>query len=298
MKRTFAILLVIITFLLGMGLLFYPDFSRWWNSRIQHGLIREYEDILESLDEEEVAEHFRRARIYNNALSGLYIEDPFHIGSGAVLPPAEYMETLNITGMDGYPMGHIEIPVISVHLPIFHTTTMAILDRGIGHIEGTSFPVGGPSTHSVLTGHSGLVHARMFTDLEEVRLGDQFFITILDYRLAYEVDDINIVLPHEIETLRIFEGEDHVTLVTCTPYAINTHRLLVRGRRIPYEPGMAEEIIPRQIEPINWRLVIVAVLVIMFLLILIVYKKKERKDAQELRRARLRKLVVDRGNGQ
>lgn len=152
-------------------------------------------------------------------------------------------------------MAQIEIPAIDVLLPVFHTTRTDDLKRGIGHMEGSSFPIGGPSTHAVLTGHSGLTYYRLFTDLEELVIGDIFFITVLNDRLAYQVDKITVVLPHEIEELKITEGADYVTLITCVPVYINTHRLLVRGVRIPYEPGMEDEI-AAYTRPLDWQLII------------------------------------------
>jgi len=277
MKKILAVSLVVLTFLFGLGLMFYPDISSWHNARIQRGLISGFEQEVAALDEEYINEHIRRARDYNDSLSGFNIRDPFVEGSGAVLPPAYYMETLNVGGL----MAHIEIPVIEVRLPVFHTTTMEILDRGVGHIEGTSFPVGGLGTHAVLTGHSGLAHARMFTDLEEIVYGDLFFITVLNYKLAYEVDQIRTVLPHEIELLRINDEEDFVTLITCTPYTVNTHRLLIRGRRVPYEPGMIEEILPREIQSTDWRLVIIVGIIAIFVIFFLAYKVREKKKEKQ-----------------
>ncbi|MCL2563640.1 MAG: class C sortase [Oscillospiraceae bacterium] len=278
MKKILPILLVILMILLGVGLLFYPDISTWYNSRVHSGLMQTFDEEVAAMDDEYIAEHFRRAEAYNAALNGGSIEDPFVVGSGAVLPPAHYLETLNVNGM----MAQIEIPIIDVHLPVFHGTGMAVLDRGVGHIEGTSFPIGGQGTHAVLTGHSGLTHHRMFTDLEEIVIGDLFFITVLDRKLAYEVDQIIVVLPHEIESLRIAQDADYVTLITCTPYAINTHRLLIRGARIPYEPGMIEEIVPVT-RVIDWRLVIIIVMVLIFLFVFILFKRREKKKARERR---------------
>jgi len=227
------------------------------------------------MDEADIEEHFRRAREYNDALNGAQIHDPFVVGSGAAIPPAYYFEILNV----GDVMARLEIPIINVLLPVFHGTDMVTLDNGIGHIEGTSFPIGGLRTHAVLTGHSGLSHARMFDDLEKLEIGDLFFVTALGYTLAYQVDQIIVVLPHEVESLRIAQDADYVTLITCTPYAINTHRLLVRGARIPYEPGMEDEIIPIT-RTIGWRLVIILLFIPIYLLILILYRRRERKKTR------------------
>ena len=272
MKKALPILLVVSMIVLGTGFLFYPDISNWYNSRIHTGLVEEYHDNIARMSQEEIEDHFERAREYNNMLSGTHIVDPFVVGSGAVLPPAHYLATLNIDGV----MARLEIPIIGVDLPVFHTTAMAVLDRGVGHIEGTSFPIGGDGAHSVLTGHSGLTHHRMFNDLEKLTYGDLFFITVLDYKLAYEIDSIVTVLPHEIESLRIDQSAHYVTLITCTPYGVNSHRLLVRGARVPYHPGMADEIAPIA-RSIDWRLVVLGSLIPIFMIIFIVFKRQDKK---------------------
>jgi len=225
--------------LIGFTLLFYPDFSTWWNSRIQAGVIGQYQEAIEGLTEEQIDEFFRRAYEVNAELAALPPSAPLLIAHAATVPD-DYMDILRI----GRIMGRVEIPKISVNLPIYHTTHSHVLDLGVGHLEGTAFPIGGYGTHSVLTAHSGLANARLFTDLEgNITYGDYFFIEVLNRRLAYRVDQILIVWPHEIESLRVSPGEDFVTLITCTPYAVNSHRLLVRGYRVPLEVApLAEEI--------------------------------------------------------
>jgi len=267
MKKILPKLTVTLMILSGLGLLLYPDISTWYNGRVQVGLVQTYDEDVAEMNDAYIEAHFARAREYNNALSGVSIEDPFVVGSGAVLPPEGYFDILNIRGV----MAHIEIPQIDILLPVFHGTSMETLDRGIGHIEGTSFPIGGEGTHAVLTGHSGLPHARMFTDLEEIVIGDLFFIAVLDYKLAYQVDQIIVVLPHEVESLRIAQDADYVTLITCTPYTINTHRLLIRGSRIPYTEDMEHDI-ESVTRAINWRMVIIIAFISIFLLILIIFK--------------------------
>ena len=223
---------------IGISLLVYPDVAQWWNGRNQRGMVALYDEQVAQMRAEEIEAHFRRAEEVNAALSQLSPAEPLLVATLAS-PPYDYFSILYLVGM----MGRLQIPVIGVDLPIYHGTHTAALDRGVGHMEGTSFPIGGESTHSVLTAHTGLPNARMFTDMEgNVRIGDQFFIDILGRRLAYEVDDIRVIQPHEVESMRIIPGQDFVTLMTCTPYTINSHRLLVRGRRIEYIPYMAEEI--------------------------------------------------------
>jgi len=151
------------------------------------------------------------------------------IGEGALLP-YDYAEILNVGGV----MARVYVPSVGVDLPVFHGSYPEVLARGVGHLEGTAFPTGGINTHAVLTAHSGMPNARFFTNLEQLVEGDVFYISVLNRRLAYQVDQITVVLPNEIDALRIVPGADHVTLITCTPYTVNTHRLLVRGRRIAY----------------------------------------------------------------
>ena len=276
MKKILFVAIIIILFLLGLFLLFYSDISSWYNDRIQRGLTQTYNEDVARINSEEIENHFRRAREFNEALltNGTIIEDPFSAGEfNHALSFEKYLDILNIRGV----MGHLEIPLINVHLPIFHTTSMAVLDRGVGHIEGTSFPIGGIGTHSVLTAHSGLVHSTMFDDLEKMGIGDLFFINVLNKTLAYEVDQIEIVLPHEVESLRINRDKDQMTLITCTPYAINTHRLLVRGQRIPFSAGMQDEI-EIIIRSFDFRKIILFIILFLFFLMLILFGKKKKKD--------------------
>ena len=240
MKKHLPTILVAAMLIFGLALLFYPDFSTWYNSRIHAGIVDDYTREVIEMPRERIYDHFRRADEHNAELAQLGAGFPFVVGHMATaLLPEDYLDILRVGGV----MGHVEIPKINVNLPIYHTTHTSALNRGAGHLEGTSFPVGGYSTHSAITAHSALPNARMFTDIEgNIEIGDQFFIQVLDRRLAYEVFYIRTVLPHEIESLRIVPGEDLMTLITCTPYAINTHRLLVHGRRIPYIQYMAEEI--------------------------------------------------------
>ena len=295
MKKALPIILVVCMLLFGTFLLFYPDIASWRAAQLHHGLLTEFETTIEDLEAEYIADHFARAEEYNQALNGGRIQDPFVAGSGAVLPPAYYMETLNIGGV----MARIQIPRLEIDLPVFHTTSYSVLNRGVGHIEGTSFPIGGTGTHAVLTGHSGLANSRLFTPLLDERhptgilMGDLFFIQVLDRTLAYEVDSIITVLPHQVETLRIDQSADYVTLITCTPYAINSHRLLVRGARVPYEPEMMLEIEPVVQTAIDWRTVIIASFVAVFLLGLLIFKIRESKKQRKLEQERLRQLELE-----
>jgi len=238
MKKHLPTLLVILMLFIGFSLLFYPDISTWWNSRIHAGVVDQYREAVEGLSPEFIANQFAQAYTHNAELAELPTTSSLRIGEMATLPD-NYNRILNVGGV----MGRIEIPKIGVDLPIYHTTSYHVLNRGVGHLEGTAFPTGGYGNHTALTAHSGLPNATLFTDLEgNIVPGDYFFIDVLDRRLAYRVDLITTVWPFEVEGLRVVPGADLVTLITCTPYALNTHRLLVRGYRVPYIPAMAEEI--------------------------------------------------------
>lgn len=243
-KKVWTITGAVLMFLLALGITLYPLISTWYNERHQSEIHTHYIEVVENADKSEIITARRKANEYNAAIvPGAMIEESFT--QEAMLAAAEdYDNQLNLGG-DGI-MGYVEIPMIKVNLPIYHGTDSETLDAGIGHLLGTSLPVGGNSTHTVLTAHSGMANQKLFSDLDKLKKGDVFYLRVLDENLAYQVDDINTVLPHESELLEIAEGEDYCTLVTCTPFGVNTHRLLVRGTRIPYEE--AEEIVEEQIQ--------------------------------------------------
>ena len=230
-------------FLLALGITLYPLISNWYNERHQSEIHTQYEEIMEQIDDTALLEARAAAADYNATLvPGTQSGDSF--SQEAIREAAEnYDSLLNMAG-DGI-MGYVEIPMIRVDLPIYHGTDTETLDVGIGHLLGTSLPVGGESTHSVLTAHSGMATQKLFSDLDQLECGDVFYLQILGETLAYQVDAINTVLPHDTAYLGITEGADHCTLVTCTPFGVNTHRLLVRGTRIPYEE--AEVIVEEQL---------------------------------------------------
>ena len=230
------IVFAVLLFLSGAAVFLYPAVSNWLAEIHQSDVIQEYEEELATKDKNLYAAEWQKVREYNESLVGDPVRDPFVPGTGYALPN-NYLECLNINGV----MGYIEIPKIGVRLPIYHGTSEEVLQEGVGHIESTALPIGGEFSHAVLTGHRGLPNAKLFTDLDQLEIGDQFYLYILDEVLAYEVDKINTVLPDELQELRAVEGRDLVTLVTCTPYGVNTHRLLVRGTRIPYIPEEADE---------------------------------------------------------
>lgn len=224
MKRDKVGILLVLMLLIGVCVLLYPALSQYWNSKTQTRAVDNYQDILASLEKEDYTAYFEEAESYNAALAEL--DDPllqYDRLNG-------YDEILDIseTGV----MGYITIAKLGVELPLYHGTSSAVLNIACGHLEGTSLPVGGESTHCVLSAHRGLPHAKLFTDLDKMELGDTFTITILDRTVTYQVDQIKVVNPDRVDDVQIVKGEDHCTLLTCTPYGINSHRLLVRGTRI------------------------------------------------------------------
>ena len=231
-------------FLIALGITLYPMISTWYNERHQAEVHIHYQEKVEQVDNTKLIEAKELAVAYNQTiLPGAQDEDSF--SKEALLSASEnYGSPLNLAG-DGI-MGYVEIPTIGVTLPIYHGTNNSTLERGVGHLLGSSLPVGGESTHSVLTAHSGMASAKMFSDLDRLKKGDIFFLDVLGERLAYQVDQIKTVLPYDTTFLQTEIGNDLCTLVTCNPFGVNTHRLLVRGTRIEYEE--AEVIVEEKLE--------------------------------------------------
>ena len=224
MKRDKVGILLVLMLFIGVCVLLYPALSQYWNSKTQTHAVDDYQEILDSLQKEDYTKYFEEADHYNIALRNLDV--PLLEYSQLT----EYDQILNVSGTGV--MGYITIEKLGVELPLYHGTSDSVLNIACGHMEGTSLPIGGESTHSVLSAHRGLPHAKLFTDLDKMEVGDVFTITILDRILTYQVDQIKVVNPNEIDEVHIIDGEDHCTLLTCTPYGINSHRLLVRGTRI------------------------------------------------------------------
>lgn len=229
MKKGTIYLLIFLLFAAGAAMFIYPALSSYVSEKNQISAVSDYDELVRQMQEEKLDEEWNKAVRYNESLMGEPVHDPFLEGSGKALPQ-NYLDILHISDT----MGTVEIPKISVNLSIYHGTDAATLDKGIGHMRQTALPIGGEGTHAVLTGHTGLPNARMFDGLTKLEIGDKFYIHVLGRTMAYEVDRIDTVLPEEIELLNPIEGEDHITLLTCTPYGVNTHRLLVRGVRVPY----------------------------------------------------------------
>lgn len=225
-------------FAAGFLLLAYPTISDQWNTYRQSRLISSYEETVSDMEPEDFSDEWEKARAFNDTLTENNIYGDVFAGEDEEIEDTEYWSVLNVAG-DGV-MGYISIPKINVKLSIYHGTSEDVLQTGVGHLDGTKLPIGGESTNSVLSAHRGLPSARLFTDIDQLEKGDRFYIHVLDEVLAYEVDMIyDMVDKDDMETmsrdLAIVDGEDHVTLFTCTPYGVNTHRLLVRGVRVPYE---------------------------------------------------------------
>ena len=227
MKNKIGLLLVLMLFIGVCGLL-YPSVSQYWNSKTQTRAIENYNEILNSLNPEEFEALLKEAEDYNASLAAL--DSPLT----EYRKLDDYNEILDVGGTGV--MGYISIPKLGVEIPLYHSVSAEVLNVACGHLEGTSFPVGGESTHSVLSAHRGLPHAKLFTELDKLELGDTFQITVLNRTVTYQIDQIKVVRPDESNDIQIVDGEDFCTLLTCTPYGINSHRLLVRGTRIENAP--------------------------------------------------------------
>ncbi|MDZ5605751.1 class C sortase [Bacillus pseudomycoides] len=260
-------------FLLGMGIFLYPTISNWLATRTHYSQVSSYDTKVKSLQKKELERREKEADAYNKQVqrSNQTFSDPFE--EKEKKNGKSYADALNI----GDVMGYVEVPKIQVKLPIYPGTSEEVLSRGGGHLDKSSLPVGGKGTHTVLTGHRGLPSALLFTDLDKMKESDVFYIHSLGKVLAYQVDQIKVVLPSETEDLLIVNDQDYATLLTCTPYGVNTHRLLVRGHRIPYEPKEKEKAIaaaPSMLE--DWKVIasIAAILVAAILLVLMKIRKK------------------------
>lgn len=278
LKKHLVEMILSLILLAGLCLLLYPTVSDWWNSLHQTRAIASYTDAVEDTSEEDLQAMLDAAYAYNEKLKNRV--SSFTLNEEEM---AEYESLLDLGGSGV--MGVIEIPAIKVNLPIYHGTEEEILQVAVGHITGSSLPVGGPGTHCLLSGHRGLPSARLFTDLDQIVEGDIFTITVLNHKITYQVDQIRIVLPEEVDQLSIVDGKDYCTLITCTPYGVNTHRILIRGQRIENMEG--DFVIHREATRVPSYLVILAVglpvLVIIFVGTLVYYQvKRPKKDEKEI----------------
>lgn len=267
MKKIKNIILLLI-FIIGFAVFAYPTVSNWLAEYNQIKVVQSYNKYVTSISPAQMEEEWRRAEEYNELLQAGPITDPFS-NVDKVEPFTEYDTVLNVDGV----MGYIEIPSIDVKLPIYHGVTEEVLQKGVGHIKSTALPIGGEGTHAVLSAHSGLPEVKLFTELEKVKENDYFYLYVLDKEMAYKVDQITVVDPDDISNLTPEDGKDYVTLVTCTPIGINSHRLLVRGERteIPVDKEVNET---KQI-PIYW---IIPIIILVMLLIIVILRKKRLRD--------------------
>ncbi|MRD38254.1 class C sortase [Bacillus thuringiensis] len=266
-------------FVFGLGIFLYPTISNWFATRSHYSQVSSYDAKVKALQQGELERREKEAKEYNRNVQGSTqtFADPFAEKEKA--GGKSYADALSI----GDVMGYVEIPKIKVKLPIYQGTSEEVLSRGVGHLDKSSLPVGGTGTHTVLTGHRGLPSAVLFTDLDKMKESDVFYIHSLDKILAYQVDQIKVVLPSETEDLLIVNDQDYATLVTCTPYGVNTHRLLVRGHRVPYEvAGKGKPSENHSESPIveNWE-IITAIGILLIGLILILMKRKKEKIIKE-----------------
>lgn len=276
-KRSFSTVLLLLVLITGLSLLLYPSFSEYWNSLHQSEVVASYLETVSHIDDDQYKELWDSARAYNESL--LERNNVFLLNEEQ---KAAYNSQLNIGG-NGV-IGYVDIPSINVFLPIYHGTDETVLQFAVGHLDWTSLPTGGESTHCVISGHRGLPSAKLFTDIDQLAVGDHFMLNVLDEVLTYEVDQIRIVLPAETDDLLIKQGKDYCTLVTCTPYGVNSHRMLVRGHRVDnLEQAQvvrvtADAVIVEKMVVIPIVLALILLVMLVFLLITTSGKKKRRKE--------------------
>lgn len=279
MKKKIGTVLLIVVILVGLSLMLYPTVSNWWNQRHQSRAIASYVQKTNDLTDEKLEAMWQQAQAYNQKLAQQPMN--FQLSDEEM---EEYNQILDVTGTGI--MGYVSIPKYHIELPIYHGVDQAVLQIAIGHIAGSSLPVGGENTHCVISGHTGLPSARLFTDIDKMQIGDTFMLKVLGKTLTYQVDQIDTVLPYQLDDLKIEEGQDLCTLVTCTPYGVNTHRLLVRGHRIPNEEEPRKETAEPVEAPVkqdHWSLLISAAAVFVLLTVLLAgrHRRKKRKKAKD-----------------
>ena len=283
MKRKLSTILFALLFLAGLGILTYPTISDQWNTYRQSQLISTYDRAVSEMKEEDFAEAWEAARAYNQAMGANQIgADVFGVDGEGDIRDTEYWRVLNVTG-DGI-MGYLTIPKINIKLSIYHGTAEDVLDTGVGHMNGTKLPIGGEDNHSVMSAHRGLPSEKLFTDIDQLGRGDRFYLHILNEDLAYEVDQVlPMVDKDDLDTLeeamKVEAGRDYVTLFTCTPYGVNSHRLLVRGHRVPYDGELESTPVESMVQAIQnyYMLYLLIGLGVTVLLILILRRVMRRK---------------------
>lgn len=287
MKKKIRTIVIGIIFFIGLSLLLYPLAANTWNNHRQEQLMSEYEKVVsqkEAAGEIDYEAEIRKAEAYNAALLPSILPDSFAVAEASEVSDENYLSCMDISG-DGM-LGIIEIPKINVKLPMYHTTDKEVLQKAAGHLEGSSLPIGGKNTHSVLSAHRGLPSASLFTDLDKLEEGDHFLLHVLDETLSYEVDQILIVEPEETEALAVQNGKDLVTLLTCTPYGVNSQRLLLRGHRVPYnQEEIADEQTPLGAFSLHtnyvlWVVVGISVTAFFILLLYLMERRKKQRAAK------------------
>lgn len=252
-RRLLSNIMFVLVFFIALGVTLYPLISNHVNEKYKSEIHTAYVEIIEEADNSELIAAKERAVEYNNAITPGTMDSNAYSQEALLAASEDYDSQLNIGG-DGI-MGYVEVPIVGINLPIYHGTAADSLERGVGHLLGSSLPVGGTSTHAILTGHSGMATDKMFTDITQLKMGDVFYLHILGEVLAYQVCELNTVLPYDTSFLGVVSGRDLCTLVTCTPIGVNSHRLLVRGERIPYEEAeeIVEEIQEEEIPESSWE---------------------------------------------
>ena len=276
MRKHKTVIFLTLGFLVGICILLYPAFSDFWNSKTQSRAITNYESVLDNLKPEDYTAIFDKAHDYNKAL----YETDYPLRD--YKPVSGYYDTLRVTDNDM--IGYVKIDRIGVELPIYHGTSDEVLSKGVGHLEGSSLPVGGENTHSVMSAHRGLPSAKLFTDLDRIEKGDTFQIIILDQVLTYQVEFIKVIEPNDVSNLQIIKGSDYCTLFTCTPYGINTHRLLVRGVRTETIKGKPVIYVSNEafrIEPLLVTPAVAAPMLLVLLIHLLVKYREPPKTVQQ-----------------
>lgn len=289
MKRKITTVLIILLMIVGFGILAYPTISNQWNTYRQSRLISDYDEAVSQLDEEDFEEAWALARQYNQTFTQNSItSDVFGLDGAEDIRDTEYWKVLNVGG-DGI-MGYLTIPKINIKLSIYHGTAEDVLQTGVGHMNGTKLPIGGQDTHSVLSAHRGLPSAKLFTDIDQLEKGDRFYLHILDEDLAYEVDQIHPMIDKDDyaaleDAVKIESGQDYVTLFTCTPYGVNSHRLLVRGHRVPYDGELESTPVESMVQSLQnyymfYALAALGITVLIVLSMRSIMKKKQKRSAQ------------------
>ena len=276
-KSGYITVALVAIMLLGIGIIAYPSISDWWNSKHASRAINNYTETVENTDTEELRKLLEAAYEYNRSI--LEKENPYRMTDEDL---ERYYSLLDVSGTGL--MGYVQIPSVNINVPFYHGTDEDNLQTAAGHVDWTSLPVGGESTHSVLSGHRGLPSARLFTDLDKVKEGDIFILNVLDQKIYYEVDQIRIVLPDDVSELSIVRGEDYCTLVTCTPYGINSHRMLIRGKRVEGEDSSVLIVTPdATILPRYLTISAVAIpLLFIFLVVLMIFTRGKKRSGVKI----------------